>query len=275
MRERSKRGKESIDANTSAPSCCAGRGSCHLPHVVALRAACVSLRTGSAHRPRLQLPLRMDRKAARVSAGVFAVDVGNYTILSNHNTPSCTRPDIVTRWSDEEVAWRWICAWPQWNGTAGWPRRRISIQKLLADPGDWRVQKNLASLSWFMAGKNQSPDGQRRDGAARPFLRAARLPGTVEQAAVLIGLIYLDLNQLRAGLADSLAANYSAIQRRIAVAAFGNRRQRGRISEEAVAASLGGSRGRGRGSADRLLPGPDARRANCCSSTTQGRSLSI
>lgn len=155
-------------------------------------------------------------------AGVFAVDVGNYTILSNHQHAILrTRPDIVTRWSDEEVAWRWICAWPQWNGDR-WVATPSDqrIRKLLADPERLaRVRKNLASLSWFMArwkepiAKMANAEMGRHGHFYEQRYGCREL---LEQAAVLIGLIYLDLNQLRAGLADSLAsANYSAIQRRI------------------------------------------------------------
>ena len=46
-------------------------------------------------------------------ASVFALDVANYTILSNHqHLIARTRPDIAATWSDEEVAWRWKLAWP-------------------------------------------------------------------------------------------------------------------------------------------------------------------
>ena len=46
-------------------------------------------------------------------AGVFAIDVGSYGILDNHfHSGLRTRPDVVERWSDEEVAWRWKRAWP-------------------------------------------------------------------------------------------------------------------------------------------------------------------
>ena len=38
-------------------------------------------------------------------ASVFAVDVGNYSVLSNHqHLIARTRPDIAAQWSDEEVS---------------------------------------------------------------------------------------------------------------------------------------------------------------------------
>ena len=45
---------------------------------------------------------------------VFAVDLGNYNILSNHlHAILRTRPDEVVLWSPEEVAFRWKQAWPR------------------------------------------------------------------------------------------------------------------------------------------------------------------
>ena len=57
-------------------------------------------------------------KLIEYQAGVFAVDVANYSVLSNHMHHIVrTRPDIVETWSDEEVALRWKCARPEWNGS--------------------------------------------------------------------------------------------------------------------------------------------------------------
>ena len=68
-------------------------------------------------------------------AGVFAVDVGNYAILQNHeHLIARTRPDIAALWSDEEVAWRWKLAWPEWKEDH-WSREPTDeqIQELLGE----------------------------------------------------------------------------------------------------------------------------------------------
>ena len=47
-------------------------------------------------------------------AGVFAIDVMAYAIMSNHfHLVLRTRPDIVAQWSDEEVARRWWALFPK------------------------------------------------------------------------------------------------------------------------------------------------------------------
>ena len=49
-------------------------------------------------------------------ARVFAVDVGNYNLLSNHaHLILRTRPDIAAQWSAEELALRWKMAWPEFH----------------------------------------------------------------------------------------------------------------------------------------------------------------
>jgi hypothetical protein len=87
-------------------------------------------------------------------ADVFAVDVGNYRLFSNHQHLIVrTRPDISAQWSDEEVAWRWKLAYPSWQD-GQWDRTPSDqeIEELLADPQKIpRLRQKLASLSSLMA----------------------------------------------------------------------------------------------------------------------------
>ena len=155
-------------------------------------------------------------------ASVFAVDVGNYHILSNHEHAILrTRPDIAAGWSDEEVAWRWKSAWPQFNGKI-WIAQPTdeAIRELLILPQRIAAaRRNLASLSWFMArwkepiARLANAETNRRGHFYEQRFGCRELEG---DGAVLTCSIYLDLNQLKAGMADSLAASdYSAIQLRI------------------------------------------------------------
>ena len=49
------------------------------------------------------------RDRLEVLAGIFAVDVLSFAIMSNHlHVVARTRPDLVKAWSDEEVALRWL-----------------------------------------------------------------------------------------------------------------------------------------------------------------------
>ena len=48
------------------------------------------------------------RDRLEVLAGIFAVDILSFAVMSNHlHVVARTRPDIVKKWSDDEVALRW------------------------------------------------------------------------------------------------------------------------------------------------------------------------
>jgi hypothetical protein len=153
-------------------------------------------------------------------AGVFAVDVGNYNLLSNHaHNILRTRPDIAATWSHEELALRWKRAWPELR-SGQWVRepKDQEIEQLLGDPQklEW-IRRNLSSLSWFMA--------RVREPIAKICNKEMKTTGhfwearfgcreLLDNAAVASGSIYVDLNQIRAGLANSLEeSQYSAIYR--------------------------------------------------------------
>jgi len=83
-------------------------------------------------------------------ASVFAVDIGNYSILSNHqHAIARTRPDVVATWSDEQVAWRWKLAWPSWqDGQWVCQPSDQEIEETLNHPQRIpQLRANLASLS--------------------------------------------------------------------------------------------------------------------------------
>jgi hypothetical protein len=155
-------------------------------------------------------------------ASVFAIDVGNYSILSNHqHLIARTRPDIAATWSDEEVAWRWKLAWPKWMNDR-WLRNPTDeeIEEVLADPDRIPVLRaNLASLSWFMARWKEpiarlcNAEMQTKGHFYEQRYGSREL---VDDAANLCGNVYVDLNQLKAGMAQTLeACTCSAIYDRL------------------------------------------------------------
>ena len=152
-------------------------------------------------------------------ASVFAVEVGNYNILSNHqHLIARTRPDIAAQWSDEEVAWRWKLAWPSW--VDGQWATDEELNELLAQPEripDLRA--NLASLSWFMArwkepiARMANAESQRTGHFYEQRFGSREI---LDDAANLCCNIYVDLNQMTAGMACSLEeSRCSAIQDRL------------------------------------------------------------
>ena len=85
---------------------------------------------------------------------MFAIDVGNFNVLSNHaHTILRTRPDLTATWSAEEIALRWKMAWPEFLD-GQWVREPTDeeLDRLLANPEKVeQICRNLISLSWFMA----------------------------------------------------------------------------------------------------------------------------
>lgn len=158
-------------------------------------------------------------------AGVFAVDVGSYNILSNHTHAVLrTRPDIAEAWSAEEVAWRWKKAWPRFDGNQ-WTRDPTSreVLELLAQPEKMaEIRENLSSLSWFMA-RWKEPMARvcnaEMETTGHFWEARFKCRELLDEAAVLTCSMYVDLNQVKAGHASSLLdSQHSSIRRRILAA---------------------------------------------------------
>lgn len=158
------------------------------------------------------------RTLLEYQASVFAVDVGNYSVLSNHqHLIARTRPDISATWSDEEVAWRWKLAWPAWIDKQ-WvcePTDR-EIEELLAVPEKIvQLRENLADLSWFMARwKEPIAKMANRESETKGHFYEQRFGSRelLDEGALLCCSVYVDLNQVKAGLARSLdESKHSAI----------------------------------------------------------------
>lgn len=158
-------------------------------------------------------------------AGVFAVDVGSYNILSNHTHAVLrTRPDIARSWSDEELAWRWKMAWPKWID-GQWVREPTDreIEQLLARPEKIsEIRNNLSSLSWFLA-RWKEPMARicnaEMETSGHFWEGRYKCRELLDESAVLTCSMYVDLNQIRAGQASSLLESYhSSIRKRIVAA---------------------------------------------------------
>ena len=130
--------------------------------------------------------------------------------MSNHlHVILRNRPDVVQTWSDEEVAIRWLRVFPGKR-----------IEEHLAEPTDHDVQTlarnseriaeirgRLSDLSWFamrslaepiarMANKQDNCTGRFWEGR----FKAQRI---VDEAGLLACAMYVDLNPVRAAMAES------------------------------------------------------------------------
>ena len=154
---------------------------------------------------------------------MFAVDLGSYSVLSNHlHLIVRTRPDIVAGWSDQQVACRWKMAWPQWDD-GQWHREPSDeeIQQLCQDPAHVALaRQGLSSLSWFLA-RCKEPiarlANQQMDRRGHFWEQRYSCRELCDEQAVLTCMVYVDINQIQAGMAASLQqSRCSAIADRLA-----------------------------------------------------------
>ena len=156
-------------------------------------------------------------------ASIFAIDVIDYSVMENHSHNILrTRPDLVASWSDHEVAARWLELCPRKRGTKNRPIPPLEqqIQALADCPERIAVlRKRLCSLSWFMAQLNQfiARKANKEDNAKGRFWESRfKCQALLDEAAIAACMVYVDLNQIRAGLASTPEdSDFTSIQQRI------------------------------------------------------------
>jgi hypothetical protein len=159
----------------------------------------------------------------RYLAAIFAIEVCAYAVLENHyHNILRTRPDIVARWSDREVATRWLTLFPRHrdpNGTPIPPEEKDICA--LAD-GPERIatlRKRLCSLSWFMGRLNEfiARAANKEDDVKGRFWESRfKCQALLDEAAIAACMVYVDLNPIRAGLAATPEeSDFTSIQERI------------------------------------------------------------
>ena len=172
-------------------------------------------------------------------AGLFSVEIAAFAVMSNHvHVILRNRPDVVAVWSNEDVARRWLTLFPgrvgskpqpasapvippagRWTGRIDSAGRSatpagagpsdpldLAVAALSADAAMMStIRGRLSSLSWFMrclsepiarrANKEDQCSGHFWEGR----FKSQRL---LDEAALLACSVYVDLNPIRAGLAD-------------------------------------------------------------------------
>jgi len=159
----------------------------------------------------------------RYLAAIFAIEVCAYAILENHyHTILRTRPDIVALWSDREVATRWLTLFPRHRDLEGTPLPPDEKDiRALADCPERiaKLRRRLCSLSWFMGRLNEfiARAANKEDGVKGRFWESRfKCQVLLDDAAIAAGMVYVDLNLIRAGLAATPEkSDFTSIQERI------------------------------------------------------------
>jgi hypothetical protein len=162
--------------------------------------------TGKDYTFRRRQIVRQEKLLARL----FAIDIAFHAEMSNHlHLILRNRPDIAATWSPEEVVRRWLSITKL---TRNFDHRIVEpsaekVERQACDPervAELRVQ--LSSISHFMAALNENTARRcnKQDQCSGHFWEArfgCRV--LVDESAILVCAIYLDLNQIRAGEADT------------------------------------------------------------------------
>lgn len=147
---------------------------------------------------------RMERLAS-----VFGVDILTYAILSNHmHLVVRTRPDVVQAWADDEVALRWLRIFPgkRFDEQLAEPTT-VDVRALAGNKERIAVVRaRLSDPSWFMRALSEPiarlANGQ--DECTGSFWEGRFKAQTIaDEAGLLACSMYVDLNPIRAALAES------------------------------------------------------------------------
>ncbi len=143
-------------------------------------------------------------------AGIFAVGVYAYAVMSNHvHVVLHIDPRAAVEWSDEEVAQRWVRLFPvRQNGLleeAGCGNKERTIlgnaERLQS------CRERQGNLSWFMRALNEpiARRANREDHCTGRFWEGRhKCQALLDEMAVLACMSYVDLNPIRAGLCEEL-----------------------------------------------------------------------
>jgi REP element-mobilizing transposase RayT len=153
-------------------------------------------------------------------AASFAIDCVSYAVMVNHvHVILRNRPDIVATWSDEEVARRWWRLFPQRKNKDKSPCEPTADEiKLYAGKAKIYRQR-LSDVSWWMRALAEpiARMSNAEDKCTGRFWEGRfKLQKLVDQAALVACSAYVDLNPVRAGVADTPEASmYTSIRDRI------------------------------------------------------------
>jgi hypothetical protein len=153
----------------------------------------------------------------------FGIDLLCQAIMSNHvHLVLRSRPDVVQEWSDEEVARRWLMLCPERRDENRRPmeptefeiNRIVNNKEKLAS-----LRSRLSDISWWMRLLCQhiAQRANREDGEVGKFWQARyRAVRLLDEIAILSCAAYVDLNPIRAAMAQSIdASDFTSAQKRL------------------------------------------------------------
>ena len=156
-------------------------------------------------------------------AEVFAIDVCAYAILSNHyHLVLHIDEQTALEWSDMEVArrWTWLFTGPALVRAFVAGQKLTEAQQNIVHKHIQDYRKRLCDMSWFMKCLNEpiARQANAEDNTTGHFWQARfSSQALLDEAAVLTAMAYVDLNPIRAGIAETPeTSDFTSVQQRIA-----------------------------------------------------------
>ena len=152
----------------------------------------------------------VEKELKRLAAG-FGIDLLSFAILSNHfHLILRSRPDVVETWGDTEVARRWLSLCPVRKNADGGPAEpsEPELNSIRFDADKLKtIRSRLSDISWWMRLLCQriAQKANKEDETQGKFwqnrYKAVRL---IDDEAILACAAYVDLNPIRAGIAQTI-----------------------------------------------------------------------
>ena len=155
-------------------------------------------------------------------AGVFAVEVAAYAVMSNHvHAVVRMSPEVACAWSAREVVERWLSVFGKNADRMAVNGQRDPIITQLVQDAAWVAERRsrLADLSWFMRAFKE-PIARRanaEDDCSGRFWegRYTSVP-LLDHAAVVACMAYVDLNPVRARMTPTPeASRFTSVKARV------------------------------------------------------------
>jgi hypothetical protein len=164
-------------------------------------------------------------------AALMGIDLLTFALMSNHfHLILRSRPDVVATWSDEEVARRWMLLCPLRkvprtdNGSgalvAAEPNA-AEIDSIRNNPAQLaKIRTRLSDISWWMRllcqHVAQRANREEGEGLGKFWQSRFKAVRVLDEATVLACSAYVDLNPIRAAMAECLeSSQYNSAKRRI------------------------------------------------------------
>ena len=168
-----------------------------------------------------------------IQARHFGIDLICYALMSNHfHLILRSRPDVVATWDDTEVARRWLMLCPKRKSMKRKASKEVDrkaqapvptqaeINAIVNDPAEVQeLRSRLSDISWWMRLLSQKIGSRanRDDNEVGKFWQS-RFKGVklLDEASVLACAAYVDLNPIRAAIAETLEGSlYTSAQQRV------------------------------------------------------------